>query len=439
MYIASNGIKTAVIERDPDPQNPRDPLYQDNITTMTCWHRRYNLGDEHRFESPRDFLTDLAERHVTYPEFFRFVQDGGAWQLRLEEVHHVEGVGNGDPKYVLERIDGDLGEGYWESTGCLVSEDLRRISGPELREDGLLEYLDRRELEKLLASSENVLVKPLYLYDHSGISISTGSFIGRAPHAEWDSGQVGCVHMDKKTAIYELFELSGGRPKALTDATWKARAEEYIEIDVAEYDNYLTGEVYGYRTFEGLDEVDSCWGFNPGDASIEQLMKEELGSWYGPGLEFELNYDRDFDIEDFFERHDFPELRGRIEADVLACLSEIEKGPGPYPFELSPEEIRGDGGVLGDIVSEIYEEHLEPTPERIREALDDHAGIAREMKPKLTVSDLDPDRDYTIEELVDLAKQKAAKRAALSGAEQAFGKLAEMIAQKAIKGDGPEL
>ena len=411
MYIASNGVKTAVIERDPDPQNPRDPHYQDNITTMTCWHRRYNLGDSHKFHSPRDFLTDLAEKHVTEAEFFRFVRDGGASHLRLEEVHPIEpGVGAGDPKYVVSCRYGDMGESSWESAGCMVSEDLRCVSGPGIEEGGMLDHLDRIELENLLAASDDVLVRPLYLYDHSGITISTGSFMGRALHAEWDSGQVGYVHMDKKTAIYELLDLSGDKPKALTDETWKARAEEYIEIEVADYDNYLTGEVYGYRTFESREELDACWGFNPGDVSIEQLMKDELGSWYGPGLEFEFSYDYDFDIESFFDRHDFPDLRGRIEAEVLGCLSEIESGSGPYPFELSPEEIRGTGGVLGGIVAELYDEHAEPTPERIREALDDHAGISREVKPKLTASDLNPDRDYTIEELVDLAKKKAAER-----------------------------
>lgn len=441
MYIASNGIKTAVVVYDDDPMNPRDPGYQDNITTMTCWHRRYSLGDSNSFKSIRDFLTDLTEKNVSYPEFFRFVRDGGVWQLRLEEVHPIEaGVGAGDPRYVLACRDGDLGEAFWESTGCLVSEDMQRISGPELVDGGLLDYLDGRELENLLASSENVLVKPLYLYDHSGITISTGSFIGRALHAEWDSGQVGYIHMTKKQAMDNLGMPTDSGFTHLTDENWKERANQYMEADVKEYDNYLTGEVYGYKTFEGLDEVDSCWGYNPGTGDIENLMKEELIGWYGPGLEFEYSSDHDFDINSFFDSCDFPELRERIQSEVLDCLSSIEKDSGPYPFELSADAIRDEAsGVLDDVVTEIYDEHLEPTPERIREALDDHAGIARELKPRLTSSDLNPDRDYTIEELVDLAKQKAARRAALSGAEQAFGKLAEMIAQKASKREGPEL
>ena len=412
MYIASNGIKTAIIEYDPDPQNPRDPLYQDNITTMTCWHSRYNLGDEHKFESARDFLTDLAEKHVSYPEFFRFVQDGGVWELRLKEVHPAEpGVVAGDPKYVLECRDAELGEESWKSTGCLVSEDLQCISGPELNDEGLLDYLNGRELEGLLAASENVLVKPLCLYDHGGISISTGSFIGRAMHAEWDSGQVGYVHMDKKTAIYHLLDLTGDRPRSLTDETWKARAGDYIEADVAEYDNYLTGRIYGYRTFEGLEEVDSCWGYNPGELDIERLMKEELGGWYGPGLEFDCSSELAFDINDFFETHGFPELRERIWNAAFEYLNALKADSGQHPFEMPLDELlENKDSVLTNLVSEIYDEHVEPTPERIREALDEHAGIARELKPKLTVADLDPNRDYTIEELASLAREKAAEK-----------------------------
>lgn len=441
MYIASNGIKTAVIMYDDDAQNPRDPSYQDNLATMTCWHRPYSLGDEHRFESPRDFLVDLVERHVSDPELFQFVKDGGVEHLRLVETHQSKDdrVAPSD-RYVVQCRYGGLGEGEWESTGCLVSEDLRRVSGPLHAVSGLLDYLDRFELEDLLSKSNNVIVKPLYLYDHSGITISTGSFLGRAPHAEWDSGQVGYIHMDKKTAIENLAIPTENGSERLTSKTWKARADKYMEADVVEYDNYLRGDIFGYQTYEGFDLVDSCWGFNPGSGDIEQLMKEELGGWFGSGLEFEYTSEPDFEIICYLHNQDFPELRERIEKQVLSCLSAIEEGPGPYPFQLSASEIRDDGnGVLGDIVNEIYDEHEEPTPERIREALDEHAGVSREVKPKLTVSDLNPDRDYTIEELVDLAKQKTARRAALSGAEQAFGKLTEMVAQKASKREGPEL
>ena len=53
---------------------------------------------------------------------------------------------------------------------------------------------------------------------------------------------------------------------------------------------------------------------------------------------------------------------------------------------------------------------MEPTPERIREAIEGHAGTSREVMPKLTAADLNPDRDYTIEELMELARKKTADK-----------------------------
>jgi len=73
----------------------------------------------------------------------------------------------------------------------------------------------------------------LYLYDHSGISISARSFLGRAPHAEWDSGQVGFI------------------------AHKEAGMESLLESEVKEYDHYLTGEVYAYRVYEKT-KCESC-------------------------------------------------------------------------------------------------------------------------------------------------------------------------------------
>jgi hypothetical protein len=48
---------TIKIIPDPDPENPRD---YDNLGTMTCWHRRYQLGDRHEFDDPREFLIDVC-------------------------------------------------------------------------------------------------------------------------------------------------------------------------------------------------------------------------------------------------------------------------------------------------------------------------------------------------------------------------------------------
>lgn len=47
---------TIKIYFDSDADSPRA---WDNLGTMVCGHSRYNLGDDNRFESARDFLIDL--------------------------------------------------------------------------------------------------------------------------------------------------------------------------------------------------------------------------------------------------------------------------------------------------------------------------------------------------------------------------------------------
>ncbi|MEQ8903622.1 MAG: hypothetical protein RID62_20620 [Roseovarius sp.] len=42
---------------DQDAESPREWC---NLGTLICWHRRYQLGDSHQFDSPEAFLRDLA-------------------------------------------------------------------------------------------------------------------------------------------------------------------------------------------------------------------------------------------------------------------------------------------------------------------------------------------------------------------------------------------
>jgi hypothetical protein len=90
----------------------------------------------------------------------------------------------------------------------------------------------------------------LYLYDHSGISISSSEF-----GCGWDSGRVGFLLMKKECVVNEF---GGDKSKALA----------YLEASVKEYDMFLRGNVWGYvvhdvcECCEQKTEVsDSCFGF----------------------------------------------------------------------------------------------------------------------------------------------------------------------------------
>lgn len=97
-------------------------------------------------------------------------------------------------------------------------------------------------MEYLVKEKKARIIMPLYLYDHSGISMKVGSFAGLLPqgHAEFDSGQVGFIYATDMD-IRENYLV-----KRITK-TILARAEGLLKAEVETYNQYLTGEVYYYK------------------------------------------------------------------------------------------------------------------------------------------------------------------------------------------------
>jgi hypothetical protein len=153
--------KRLTIKQDEYCESPRTSC--DNVWTLACWHRNYNLGDEQPKESPSEFIEELPE---------------------------------------------------------------------------------------------GTLIRPLYLYDHSGIAISLGAF-----SCPWDSGQVGIAYLTPKN----LKEEYGDTPADFE------RALSCLEGEIREYDNYLRGNCWYYKVEEGVsceycgheerEELDCCYGF----------------------------------------------------------------------------------------------------------------------------------------------------------------------------------
>ena len=103
---------------------------------------------------------------------------------------------------------------------------------------------------------------PLYLYDHSGITMRTTPF-----GDPWDSGQVGIIYIERETIVseYGWRRISSKRLEQI---------KTYLRSEVETYDQYLTGEVYGYQVVDADGEVkDSCWGFF-GEEGKKQAIEE---------------------------------------------------------------------------------------------------------------------------------------------------------------------
>lgn len=126
---------------------------------------------------------------------------------------------------------------------------------------------------------EGSIVLPLFLYDHSGITMSTSSARFSAfDHEGWDWGQVGVIVATPKK-IRENFLV-----KRITKKI-RERAESVLRAEVAEYDAFLTGDVWGFTVEDDKGEIqDSCWGFL-GPEGVLDAMKEHVEDQYHSALE----------------------------------------------------------------------------------------------------------------------------------------------------------
>jgi len=149
----------------------------------------------------------------------------------------------------------------WDNLGTMVCFHNRYILGDK-HDYKSSDYDSWDEMEKGIIKNENVgVILPLYLYDHSGITMSTGSF-----SCPWHSGQVGFIFISKQKMLKEY----GGK---IVTKKLKERVTQYLIGEVKTYDQYLTGDVYGYRITKDEEDIDSCWGFYGED----ECMKEAEG------------------------------------------------------------------------------------------------------------------------------------------------------------------
>lgn len=149
----------------------------------------------------------------------------------------------------------------WENLGTMVCYHDRYRLGD--KDNGFadvndrLNYVDVNVVWRYMRRYAAVVL-PLGLYDHSRISMYVSS--GGHP-CPWDSGDVGFIYVTRERVIKEWGDLS---PESIDKAGRALRAE------VETYDQYLTGNVWGYVVAPGTDDEDSCWGFFGADCCARE-------------------------------------------------------------------------------------------------------------------------------------------------------------------------
>lgn len=110
-----------------------------------------------------------------------------------------------------------------------------------------------------LLKRKDIVSLPVYMLDHSGLTISTSSF-----NDPWDSGQLGFIYATHED-IRKWFMIKRVHKRH------RQHASEILQAEVETYDQFLRGDVYGYilEDAEGV-EISSCWGFY----GLDYLEKE---------------------------------------------------------------------------------------------------------------------------------------------------------------------
>lgn len=232
-----------------DGMSPRD---WDNLGVMACAHRNYDLGDEQ--VDPESMTITCA-----------VCGDAGSdtCGLGLVPVPIVGEVGTG---YADHWTHPNGRTGWIECPAC----------------DGAGEVVDpvRWAVEREGAT----VVLGLYLYDHSGITMSASTLYrdgaqqdgGNPFSCQWDSGMVGIMYDTPETRK--------------TCGTPLDRIEECLHGEVKTYDDFLTGDVFYLRvTGPNVDEaVGGYYLSHDGPYSERfQFMRDEAESWIDGGIERE--------------------------------------------------------------------------------------------------------------------------------------------------------
>lgn len=181
------------------------------------------------------------------------------------------------PEKVIQFADGYSLEIYpdddpespreWDNLGKMICLHSRYSLGDE-HDYKSKDYNGWDEIEdQIKQDNPDCLIRPLYLMDHSGLSISMGPF-----GCPWDSGQIGFIFITKERMVEEL--------KGSVE-----RAEEVLEAEVETYNQYLQGDIYGFiLRNKPCDKcgcntkseiLDSCWNFY-GSNLLENGMMDNL-------------------------------------------------------------------------------------------------------------------------------------------------------------------
>lgn len=167
----------------------------------------------------------------------------------------------GNRIFRVEHDDNPEDPREWSNLGTMVCFHRRYCLGDANKPFSSDQFDSWAEMEDYIWKDlDAAVVLPLYLYDHSGITMNTTGFSCR-----WDSGQVGFIYVTKDRLRKEY-----GVKRIRREL--KEKVEKILVSEVHTYDQFISGDVYRFE----IVKVESCdHGHN------HEEYEDSCGGFYG--------------------------------------------------------------------------------------------------------------------------------------------------------------
>lgn len=161
-----------------------------------------------------------------------------------------------------------------------TEEQLAEICRKYGKSDEEIDEMTFVEEVQFILDQDNICGLPLYITDHSGISMQTYRFDA------WDSSFVGLIFVEKD------FYLAQSCLK--DEENWKAKAKKTLEGEVKTYSDFLEGNVYMWTLYEPVVAIRQSMDGKELSRTIDEEgeVVNSMVGFYDPTLE---------DVEEYFD------------------------------------------------------------------------------------------------------------------------------------------
>ena len=272
---------------------------------------------------------------------------------------HERFTHNGLTVKIMADDSGDSGNPReWDNLGVLWCEHSRYTLGDAGADEcetarGIFEecrrrgYGQDRAVRALKRAVGATVVLPLYLLDHSGLSISTGP--SAFDPGRWDTSMVGYVF---DTAYSR--EMTGAPVESI---------ERQLENEVKEYDAFLTGNVVGFEVVRKQtcnlghvheEVLDSCWGFLVVDGNMGYVRDEARAAADG--------YERPEAVAPTASPRIVVVIEGGLVQNVIADQAGVEIATLDYDTDGCEEQELADAVMVPQSANSLTGAEYDPSP-----------------------------------------------------------------------------